>query len=92
MRTIRLKACVSAPAQVALAFAMLILPRSAGACPQCVGQQPGGVARIAALGLMMLLPLGIAFVVYVALRRASGPTIEAEVGRRASRLSSRADT
>jgi len=40
----------------------------------CANQQPGGVARIAALGVMMLLPFGIAFVVYRALRRAAPAT------------------
>jgi hypothetical protein len=42
----------------------------------CASQQPGGPARIAALGVMLLLPFGIAWVVFGALRRASGPSSE----------------
>jgi hypothetical protein len=42
----------------------------------CANQQPGGVARIAALGVMMLLPFGIAIVVYRTLRRATRATDE----------------
>jgi hypothetical protein len=54
-----------------VALAALLLPRLAEACPMCASQQPGGVARIAALGVMMLLPFGIAFVLYRVLRRAA---------------------
>jgi hypothetical protein len=42
----------------------------------CASQQPGGVARTVALGLMILFPFAIACVVFGALRRASGPTTE----------------
>ena len=57
----------------------------------CANQQPGGVARILALGVMMLLPFGIAFVVYRALRRAApdngdGSRARAEVDARAGRV------
>jgi hypothetical protein len=38
----------------------------------CANQQPGGLARTVALGVMMLLPFTIAFVAFGALRRASG--------------------
>jgi hypothetical protein len=55
-----------------LALAILVLPRLADACPTCASQQPGGTARIAALGVMLLLPFAIGFVVFGALRRASG--------------------
>jgi hypothetical protein len=69
---------------MAPAFAVLILPRFAEACPQCASQQAGGVARIVALGLMMLLPFGVAFVVFGALRRASKLVPEREMGRAAT--------
>lgn len=59
-----------------LAFAMLLVPSLAQACPMCASQQPGGVARTIALGLMILLPFSIAFVVFRALRRASRMTTE----------------
>jgi hypothetical protein len=58
----------------AVAFAILVLPELAEACPMCASQQPGGTARIAALGVMLLLPFAIAFIVFGALRRASGLT------------------
>lgn len=63
-------------AWAAAAVALLLLPRLAQACPMCAGQQPGGVARIVALGVMMLLPFSIAVVVHRTLRRSARPTIE----------------
>jgi hypothetical protein len=54
--------------------AILLLPRLAQACPMCANQQPGGVARIVTLGVMMLLPFAIAGLVFGALRRAGGLT------------------
>jgi hypothetical protein len=59
-------------ARAALAFALSLLPRLAAACPMCAGQQPGGTARIVALGLMILLPFSIAVIVFRALRRSGG--------------------
>ena len=54
---------------VALACGLVLLvPRLAEACPACSGKEPGGTARIAALGAMILLPFLIAFVVVRALR------------------------
>jgi hypothetical protein len=53
----------------ALALASLLLPRLAQACPMCASQQPGGPARIALLGVMLLLPFAVAFVLFRALRR-----------------------
>jgi hypothetical protein len=53
-------------------FATVGLPRLAEACPTCASQQPGGTARVAALGVMLLFPFAIGFVVFGALRRASG--------------------
>jgi hypothetical protein len=47
----------------------------------CANQQPGGLARIAALGVMMLLPFGIAFVLYRALRRSAPVTDETSSAR-----------
>jgi hypothetical protein len=58
-----------------LAFAML-LPRLAEACPMCASQHPGGTARIAALGVMLLLPFAVVFVVFRALRREGALTAE----------------
>jgi hypothetical protein len=63
-------------------FATLLLPRLAAACPMCASQHPGGTARIAALGVMLLLPFAIACVVFGALRRAGGLTIPLSGGRR----------
>ena len=54
--------------------AVLLLPRLAEACPMCASQQHGGTARIAALGVMLLLPFAVAFVVFGVLRRANGLT------------------
>ena len=54
-------------------LSMLLLPRLVEACPMCSSQQPGGVARIVALGVMLLLPFSIAIFVFKVLRRASGP-------------------
>jgi hypothetical protein len=56
-----------------VAFAVLLLPRLAAACPMCASQHPGGTARLALLGAMLLLPFAVAFVVFRALRRAGGP-------------------
>jgi hypothetical protein len=64
-----------------VAFALLLLPRLAVACPMCASQQHGGAARIAALGGMLLLPFAIAFVVFGALRRAGGLTASLNAGR-----------
>ena len=52
-----------------LAAAMLVLPGVAEACPMCASQQPGGTARVVALGLMIVLPFAIAGFVFRALRR-----------------------
>ena len=66
-------------------FATLLFPRLAEACPMCASQQPGGVARILALGVMLLLPFSIAFVVFRALRRGCELTTEeGSVGRAAA--------
>jgi hypothetical protein len=51
---------------------ILAFPQLAEACPTCAGKEPGGPARIVALGAMMLLPFGIAFAVWRALRRDAG--------------------
>lgn len=40
----------------------------------CASQQPGGVARIVALGVMLLLPFSIAYILFKTLRRAGGGT------------------
>jgi hypothetical protein len=71
------------------AFAMLLLPRVAEACPMCASQQPGGTARVAALGLMLLLPFAIALVVFRALRRAGVLTAPLSEGRSRRRRSPR---
>jgi hypothetical protein len=51
---------------------LLAFPRLAEACPTCAGKEPGGPARIVVLGAMILLPFGIAFAVWRALRKAAG--------------------
>ncbi len=73
--------CRSSRAPGALAaLAGVLLPRLAQACPMCSSQQPGGAARIAALGLMMLAPFVIAFTLYSVLRRTGGPSPERGAG------------
>lgn len=57
-----------------LAFSVLFLPGLAQACPMCASQQPGGFARIVALGLMLVLPFAIAYLVGAALRRSGWAT------------------
>jgi len=47
---------------------ILTFPQLAEACPTCAGKEPGGSARIVALGAMILLPFGIAFALWRALR------------------------
>jgi len=59
-----------------LVSAATLLPRLADACPMCASQQPGGVARIVALGLMILVPFSVAYAVFRALRRAGAATTE----------------
>jgi hypothetical protein len=63
-----------------MGLAAALLPGLANACPMCASQQPGGAARIVALGLMILLPFSIAFVVFRVLRRAGGAAAEAPPG------------
>jgi len=76
---------LQAIAPAVTAFAALLLPRLAAACPMCASRQPGGVARIVALGVMILLPFAIAFVVVRALRRSGAlPTEDGSKGRGAT--------
>jgi hypothetical protein len=56
--------CVACALIVAVGF-----PQLAEACPTCAGKEPGGAARIVALGAMILLPFGIAFCVWRVLGR-----------------------
>lgn len=50
---------------VLVACALIVcFPQLAEACPTCAGKEPGGPARIVALGVMILLPFGIAFVMW----------------------------
>lgn len=54
---------------VFVACALIVaFPQLAEACPLCAGKEPGGPARIVALGAMILLPFGIALAVWRALR------------------------
>jgi hypothetical protein len=67
------KGLVTAPARLLAAVVcglVLLLPRIADACPVCANKEPGGTARIAALGVMILLPFAIGFVVVKVLRNA----------------------
>jgi hypothetical protein len=49
--------------------AIVAFPQLAEACPTCAGKEPGGTARIVALGAMILLPFGIAFALWKVLGR-----------------------
>lgn len=86
-RAVRVGSVVS----TTLAFAVL-LPGLARACPMCASQQPGGSTRIVALGLMLVLPFAIAYVVFAALsrsawvRESSGRAVTAAGGERARAL------
>jgi hypothetical protein len=64
MSTVAIRRAVAPWLFVAVPF----LPRLAEACPMCASQQPGGGARIAALGVMMLIPFAIAFLLFRVLR------------------------
>lgn len=61
---------VSRLAVLAACALILAFPQLAEACPVCAGKEPGGPARIVVLGAMILLPFGIAFAVWRALRGA----------------------
>lgn len=52
---------------------VVAFPQLAEACPTCAGKEPGGSARIMALGAMILLPFAIAFAVWQVLRAGDGP-------------------
>ena len=56
------------------AVLVLLLPRVAEACPVCVGKEPGGTAKIAALGVMILLPFLITLVVVRTIRSSDEET------------------
>jgi hypothetical protein len=76
-------------APMVAAFAVLLLPRLADACPMCASRQPGGAVRVVLLGLMILLPFAIAFIVVRALRRAGAlPTEEGATGSAATHAAS----
>lgn len=53
--------------------AALWAPGSALACPACAGNSDGGVAKIVALGAMILLPFAITGFVVRAIRNATPP-------------------
>lgn len=67
-----------------LALLLLLLPRLAQACPMCANQRPGGVARTVALGVMLLLPFAIAWLVFGALRRTSRGALGTDATARAA--------
>lgn len=54
----------------AAAVLCLLAPRIAAACPSCAGNDGGGIGPIVLLGLMILLPFGIAYVIYRVIRAA----------------------
>ena len=64
-RAVRVRSGVT----LTLGFSVLLLSGLAQACPMCASQQPGGSARVVALGLMLVLPFAIAAAVFAALRR-----------------------
>jgi hypothetical protein len=59
---------VSRLAVLAACALIVAFPQLAEACPTCAGKEPGGPARIVALGVMILLPFGIAFAMWRILR------------------------
>jgi hypothetical protein len=58
---------------VAVLAAILGAPGGALACPACAGNPDGGVAKIVALGVMILLPFAISGFVVRAIRNALPP-------------------
>jgi hypothetical protein len=60
---------VSRLALFVAALLIVAFPQLAEACPNCAGKEPGGTARIVALGAMILLPFGIAFALWRVLGR-----------------------
>ncbi len=50
-------------------LALLGLPEAARACPQCAGQNGGGIGRLVLLGSMILFPFGVVAVVLWIIRR-----------------------
>jgi len=52
----------------AAAALCVMAPRIAQACPSCAGREDGGVGRIVLLGLMIVLPFFIAYIVYRVIR------------------------
>tara|TARA_Y100001934_G_C12303087_1_gene750995 strand:- start:365 stop:622 length:258 start_codon:yes stop_codon:yes gene_type:complete len=47
----------------------LSAPQSAWACPACAGNNDGGTTYIIILGLMILLPFGVTYIVYRLLKQ-----------------------
>ena len=87
MRPFTRRAAHLEPERWWVGVAVLLLPRWAEACPMCASQQHGGTARIAALGVMLLLPFAVAFIVFGVLRRANGRTAPLSASpRRLARL------
>ena len=56
---------------LAVAAALAVAPEVALACPACAGNSDGGIAKIAALGAMIVLPFAIVGFVIRALRNAT---------------------
>jgi hypothetical protein len=61
---------VAALLRTLLVFALCALPALAHACPACVGQQDRWNFALKALGVMILFPFLVAFLVIRAIRRA----------------------
>ena len=61
---------VAALLRTLVVLALCALPALAHACPACVGQQDRWSFALKALGVMILFPFLVAFVVIRAIRRA----------------------
>ena len=55
---------------------VVLFPRIAEACPQCVSKEPGGSWKIAALGVMIVLPFAITYFVVRTIRSSDEETDE----------------
>jgi hypothetical protein len=63
-----LRRAVRTPAAGLAGLAVLLAPALAAACPYCATGSGGGVGLSVALGALLLLPFGVAGVVYSVLR------------------------
>jgi hypothetical protein len=60
-----------AVARSLLVLVLVLLPAVAAACPACVGQQSTFSTTLKILGVMILFPFGVVYLVIRAIRNAS---------------------